>query len=71
MGKSTVCLVALHAAPVAERFGSRRWFVRCDGVTDAATLLNLVATQLGGLVEGDGGSLATTSGSGANRYWEG
>ena len=57
MGKSTVCLMALHAAPVAERFESRRWFVRCDGVTDAATLLNLVATQLDGLVEGDDGPL--------------
>jgi tetratricopeptide (TPR) repeat protein len=57
IGKSTVCLTALHSAPVAQRFGPRRWFVRCDGATDAASLLNLVATQLGGLVEGDAGPL--------------
>ena len=57
IGKSTVCLMALHLAPIAERFGSRRWFVRCDGATDAASLLNLVATQLGGLVEADTGPL--------------
>jgi hypothetical protein len=57
IGKSTACLMALHLALVAERFGPRRWFVRCDGATDAASLLNLVATQLGGLVEGDTGPL--------------
>ena len=35
IGKSTICLAALHDARVAERFGDRRWFVRCDGARSA------------------------------------
>ena len=31
IGKSTICLAALHDSKVAERFAERRWFVRCDG----------------------------------------
>jgi tetratricopeptide (TPR) repeat protein len=47
IGKSTVCLTALHNAGVAARFGARRWFVRCDGAADAAVLLSGIAAELG------------------------
>ena len=47
IGKSAICLTALHQPSVAERFGARRWFVRCDGASDAATLLAAVAAELG------------------------
>jgi tetratricopeptide (TPR) repeat protein len=47
IGKSTVCLAALHGGAVAQRFGARRWFVRCDGAADAATLLAAIAAELG------------------------
>ena len=43
IGKSTVCLAALHDPEVAERFGVRRWFVRCDGAEDAAGLESGIA----------------------------
>ena len=52
IGKSTICLAALHDEQVAERFGDRRWFVRCDGATSAGALLSGLAAELG--VTGDG-----------------
>ncbi len=57
IGKSTICLAALHEPQVAERFGDRRWFVRCDGATSAAALLSGLAAELG--VTGDGPGSAT------------
>ena len=47
IGKSTVCLAALHDEEVARRFGGRRWFVRCDGAADAGALLSGIAAELG------------------------
>ncbi|HEY1346660.1 MAG TPA: tetratricopeptide repeat protein [Streptosporangiaceae bacterium] len=52
IGKSTICLAALHDGKVAERFAERRWFIRCDGATSAAALLSGLAAELG--VTGDG-----------------
>jgi tetratricopeptide (TPR) repeat protein len=52
IGKSTICLAALHDTQVAERYGGRRWFVRCDGATSAEALLSGLAGELG--VIGDG-----------------
>ncbi|MEV6317109.1 tetratricopeptide repeat protein [Streptomyces sp. NPDC051776] len=47
IGKSTVCVKALHHEAVAERFGARRWFVRCERAKDAASLLAAVVAELG------------------------
>jgi hypothetical protein len=47
IGKSTVCLAALHDEPVAGGFGDRRWFVRCDGAESADALLAVLAADLG------------------------
>ncbi|HKH43169.1 MAG TPA: tetratricopeptide repeat protein, partial [Thermoanaerobaculia bacterium] len=42
-GKSTITLTALHHPRVAERFGKRRFFVRCDGATDRDSLVAAIA----------------------------
>src|SRR5664280_1786981 len=46
IGKTTLALAALHDARVAERFGARRWFVRCDGASAAATLLAGIGNEI-------------------------
>jgi len=46
MGKTTIALKALHDPRVAGRFGKRRWFVRCDGVTTRAELAAAIARAL-------------------------
>ncbi len=52
IGKSSICLAALHDPRVAARFGDRRWFVRCDGAASAEALLSGLAADL--RVIGDG-----------------
>jgi tetratricopeptide (TPR) repeat protein len=47
VGKSTICLAALHDGRVVERFRGRRWFVRCDGANSVAALLSSLAAELG------------------------
>jgi len=57
IGKSAVCLAALHNKEVRRRFGNRRWFVRCDGAGSAEALLSGVAAELGVTGEGPPGTL--------------
>jgi Domain of unknown function (DUF4062) len=47
IGKSSICLAALYADRVQERFGDRRWFVRCDGTRSAQELRASLAAELG------------------------
>jgi tetratricopeptide (TPR) repeat protein len=47
IGKSTVTLAALHDRRVVDRFGSRRWFVRCDGATSRDALIGEIAAGIG------------------------
>lgn len=42
-GKTTITLAALHNPRVVERFGKRRYFVRCDGATSCSALLGEIA----------------------------
>jgi len=42
-GKSTIILAALHHPRVAEQFGQRRFFVRCDGATGRDSLVAAIA----------------------------
>jgi tetratricopeptide (TPR) repeat protein len=46
IGKSEVCLAALEDDRVQDRFGSRRWFVRCDGARSAQALISAMAVTL-------------------------
>jgi hypothetical protein len=47
IGKSTVCLAALHEARVVERYSDRRYFVRCNAATTGEAVLAEVAATLG------------------------
>ena len=58
IGKTAVCLAALHDARVRDRFGRRRWFVRCDGAGSADAVLAGIAAAAGVSVEGAAGRLA-------------
>ena len=58
IGKSAVCLAALHDARVRDTFGPRRWFVRCDGAGSADAVLAGIAAAAGISVEGAAGRLA-------------
>jgi tetratricopeptide (TPR) repeat protein len=50
IGKSAVCLAALEDDRVRDRFGPRRWFIRCDGVGSAQALIPALAATLGVIV---------------------
>ena len=58
IGKTAVCLAALHDARVRDRFGPRRWFVRCDGAGSADAVLAGIAAEAGVIGEGAAGRLA-------------
>jgi Domain of unknown function (DUF4062) len=57
IGKSAICLAALHDGQVRERFGDRRWFVRCDGAGSREALLSGLAAELGAIGDGAPGTL--------------
>jgi tetratricopeptide (TPR) repeat protein len=57
IGKTAICLAALHDDQVVRRFGARRWFVRCDGARSAEELLAGLAGELGVVAEGSPGAL--------------
>ncbi len=57
IGKSALCLAALHDERVADRYGDRRLFVRCDGATSSESLLSALAADLGITSEHQPGSL--------------
>jgi tetratricopeptide (TPR) repeat protein len=45
-GKTTITLAALHEQQIANLFGNRRWFVRCDGATGRDSLVGAIARVL-------------------------
>jgi tetratricopeptide (TPR) repeat protein len=47
VGKSTVCIEALHDMRSAAKFGDRRFFLRCDGMRSAGAIVAELATRLG------------------------
>jgi tetratricopeptide (TPR) repeat protein len=47
VGKSTVCLAALHEPRVAQHYRERRWFVRCNAAESGEAVLAEVAATLG------------------------
>ncbi|MGF7211884.1 hypothetical protein GGE65_006506 [Skermanella aerolata] len=47
IGKTTVSLAAFHDPRVAEKFGVRRYFVRCDPATTAEGLTGEIARTIG------------------------
>jgi tetratricopeptide (TPR) repeat protein len=47
IGKSTVCLAALHEPRVAQRYRDRRYFVRCNATKSGEAVLAEVAATLG------------------------
>ena len=60
IGKSTVCLQALHDQRVADRFGERRCSVRLDGAATAKDTLAAIAAMLG--IPADQASLGSVVG---------
>jgi tetratricopeptide (TPR) repeat protein len=46
-GKTTITLAALHEQRVAERFGPRRFFVRCDSAKNREDLVGAIVSTIG------------------------
>jgi serine/threonine protein kinase/tetratricopeptide (TPR) repeat protein len=45
-GKTTITLAALHDREVIERFGRRRFFIRCDAATSRDSLIGAIARSV-------------------------
>lgn len=45
-GKSTITLATLHDREVIERFGRRRFFIRCDAATSRDSLIGAIARSI-------------------------
>ncbi len=46
IGKSNLCQTMLYHPKIIERYGNRRFFVRCDGALNKASLVSEIARQL-------------------------
>lgn len=55
IGKSALCISALHEVPVQNYFGPRRWFADLDGVTDSDAMLARIGRAMGLPPEESGG----------------
>jgi tetratricopeptide (TPR) repeat protein len=53
VGKTTVTVALLHDRRVERRYGSRRYFVRCEGAPDAEALLTEIAGAVGVAIGAD------------------
>ncbi len=47
IGKSTLTLAAMHDPRVSNRYGERRWFIRCDGLRSRSELAAGIAQAAG------------------------
>ena len=47
IGKSTIALNAMHDELVVQKFGQRRFFIRCDGIKSKINLVAEIAQQIG------------------------
>jgi tetratricopeptide (TPR) repeat protein len=46
IGKSNLCQTMLYHPKIIERYGNRRFFIRCDGAINKAALVSEIARQL-------------------------
>lgn len=45
IGKSSLALAALHHPDVMEEFGTRRFFITCDGTNSATSMISAIAAH--------------------------
>lgn len=47
IGKSTLCLAALHSADIVSKFSTRQYFVSCESASSASMLIHTVGRYFG------------------------